>query len=180
MTASHGYAAVGTYTATLTVTDNLGATHSDSAGINVMAAPAGGSPWVKRFGGTGADMGQAVAVGPAGNVVAAGYFLGTADFGSGPLISAGSSASMAPAKPAMMILMASCEPKIACANTSTATLRFARPSAAEASVFGIGAIRVLIALDRPERRVRVTYGQNADRAVKRNGIWLLEHGELTT
>ena len=50
-------------------------------------SPAG--PWVQRFGSTGPDVGRAVAVDGTGNVVVAGAFQGTVDFGGGPLVSAG-------------------------------------------------------------------------------------------
>src|SRR6185436_8860353 len=52
----------------------------------------------------------------------------------------GSGASTWPANPATMMLMASCEPKIACANTSTATLRLARPSSDATAVSAIGVL----------------------------------------
>ena len=46
--------------------------------------------WSERFGGTGVDIGLAVAVDGLGNGVVTGYFEDTADFGGGPLVSAGS------------------------------------------------------------------------------------------
>jgi cysteine-rich repeat protein len=46
--------------------------------------------WSRRFGGTSADVGLGIAVGSAGNVLLTGYFDGTADFGAGPISSAGS------------------------------------------------------------------------------------------
>ena len=53
---------------------------------------AAGAPlWSKRLGGSGDDRARAVSVDRGGNVVVAGEFLGTADFGGGPLTSAGSS-----------------------------------------------------------------------------------------
>jgi hypothetical protein len=45
--------------------------------------------WVKRMGGAGADQCEGVAVDLAGNVVVTGSFSGAADFGQGPLTSAG-------------------------------------------------------------------------------------------
>ena len=47
--------------------------------------------WSKRLGGTGGEIGQAVAVDGSGNVVVTGDFSGTVDFGGGNLVSAGSS-----------------------------------------------------------------------------------------
>src|SRR5215207_2126496 len=44
----------------------------------------------------------------------------------GSVASDGSPAKKAPARPATMMLIASCDPRTACANTSTATLCFAR------------------------------------------------------
>jgi hypothetical protein len=45
--------------------------------------------WSKRFGSTGAEIGNAVTVDSGNNAIATGYFQGTVDFGSGPLVSAG-------------------------------------------------------------------------------------------
>jgi hypothetical protein len=45
--------------------------------------------WSKRFGGSGPDVGYGVATDRAGNVIVAGYFNGTADFGGDSLTSAG-------------------------------------------------------------------------------------------
>ena len=47
------------------------------------------STWVKKFGGTGADTGSAVAVDPSGNIYTAGTFTGTATFGTNTFTSAG-------------------------------------------------------------------------------------------
>jgi hypothetical protein len=51
--------------------------------------PAGHHVWSKRFGDTSDQKASAVAVDSAGNVVVAGNFYGTVDFGGGPLTSAG-------------------------------------------------------------------------------------------
>ena len=56
-----------------------------------------------------------------------------------------------------MMLIASCEPSTACANTSTATLRFVRPSTPAAAVSLIG---VLMAIGSRERRARLPYGSD--------------------
>jgi uncharacterized protein (AIM24 family) len=45
------------------------------------------STWSKRFGDTGNDYGYAVATDSEGNIIVAGSFTGTADFGGGPLYS---------------------------------------------------------------------------------------------
>jgi hypothetical protein len=50
---------------------------------------AGAPVWSRRQGGTDTVIGQAVAVGPSGDVVVAGSFTGTADLGTGSLVSAG-------------------------------------------------------------------------------------------
>ena len=50
----------------------------------------GAHVWSKRFGATGADQGWSVSADGSGNVVATGRFVGTVDFGGGPLTSAGS------------------------------------------------------------------------------------------
>lgn len=49
----------------------------------------GNHVWSKALGGTGNDRGQAVAVDAVGNIYLAGTFVGTADFGGGPLNSSG-------------------------------------------------------------------------------------------
>ena len=46
--------------------------------------------WSRRLGGTDEDHAQGVAIGASGQVVVAGYFGGTANFGTGNLVSAGS------------------------------------------------------------------------------------------
>jgi len=51
----------------------------------------GAHVWSKGFGGTGDDYGYGVAVDPSGNVALTGAFRNTADFGGGPLASAGGS-----------------------------------------------------------------------------------------
>jgi hypothetical protein len=49
----------------------------------------GGHVWSKSFGTINSDQGRAVAVDNSGNVVITGYFLGTIDFGGGPITTSG-------------------------------------------------------------------------------------------
>jgi hypothetical protein len=69
-----------------------GGSLASAGGTDVFLAKysaAGAHLWSKRLGGTTDDHSSAVAVDGAGNVVVTGYFTGTADFGGGPLTSAG-------------------------------------------------------------------------------------------
>ena len=92
----HVYATAGTFTATLTVTDNKGTTSTDSAVITVTNGtppPSGGNfNWVKRFGGAAASTtGYATAVDPSGNIIVVGTVWGAATLGGSSLVSLGSS-----------------------------------------------------------------------------------------
>ncbi len=51
-------------------------------------SPSGAYIWSKEFGGSGRDRATSVAVDKDGNILVAGYFSGTVDFGGGPLTSA--------------------------------------------------------------------------------------------
>jgi hypothetical protein len=53
------------------------------------AGATGAYQWARRYGGTGGDFAKGVAVDGSGNVAVAGYYTGTADFGAGPMTSAG-------------------------------------------------------------------------------------------
>ncbi|MFQ5511853.1 MAG: FlgD immunoglobulin-like domain containing protein [Candidatus Krumholzibacteriia bacterium] len=65
-------------------------TSADSTDILVAKyAPNGVHQWSRRFGGTGVDRGLTVAVDASGNVIVAGLFKGTVNFGGGNLTSAG-------------------------------------------------------------------------------------------
>src|SRR5260370_27876741 len=59
---------------------------SITATVNNTTVP---GPWVLGLGGAGGDCGQSVAIDSSGNTVAAGFFQGTVNFGSGALTSAG-------------------------------------------------------------------------------------------
>ena len=89
---NHAYTTAGTYTATLTVTDNLGATGTDTAQVNVQVATLGAFAWSRDFGGpalSDAAISYAVAVDGGGNAAVTGEFTGTVNFGGGSLTSAG-------------------------------------------------------------------------------------------
>jgi hypothetical protein len=58
-------------------------------GFAVKYTSAGTPLWTKRFGGTATDFGTRVAADTGGNVNVIGSYSGTADFGGGPIISAG-------------------------------------------------------------------------------------------
>lgn len=62
---------------------------SNDAFVAVYAAADGAHLWSRRFGGSGSETGYAVAVDATGAVVVAGTFVGTVDFGTGPLTAAG-------------------------------------------------------------------------------------------
>ena len=55
----------------------------------VKYSPLGAPLWANRLGGTGLDVANGIAVGAGGNVAVVGYFQNTANFGTGPLTSAG-------------------------------------------------------------------------------------------
>ena len=86
-----GLAASTVYSYAVKAVDNAGNASgmSATASSNTPGCPASGGAWPKRFGGAGVDYGHAVAADSRGNLVVAGYFQGTADFGGGPLTSAG-------------------------------------------------------------------------------------------
>src|SRR5437667_427159 len=98
-TASHAYATAGTYTAKLTVTDDRGATGSDSALVMVVGS-SGGTPWARGFGGAASDVGNGVAVDSGGNVVIIGTASGSVNFGGGPITANGYTVVVAKFSPA--------------------------------------------------------------------------------
>ena len=70
------------------VTNALGSTASSAARLTVLPVSVS-VPWAASGGGSGSDVGKAIAVDLAGNSYVAGYFSGTATFGTNTLISAG-------------------------------------------------------------------------------------------
>jgi uncharacterized protein (AIM24 family) len=80
-------------TGSFTGTADFGGQSLTSAGgpdiFLVKYSTAGNRLWARRFGSAGTDRGYAVAVDTSDNVVVTGFFTGTADFGGGPLTSAG-------------------------------------------------------------------------------------------
>ena len=73
---------------TVVVSNRLGTATSSAARLTVLPISVS-VPWVATGGGSGADVGNAIAVDAAGNSYVAGYFNGTATFGTNTLTSAG-------------------------------------------------------------------------------------------
>jgi PKD repeat protein len=85
-TITHAYANPGTYTATFTVRDNLGAQASDTAAVVVNATSSGGAlRWSSTAGDAWDDRGRGVALDASGNIFTTGEFRGTIDLGGGPM-----------------------------------------------------------------------------------------------
>jgi hypothetical protein len=81
---------VGSFSGTV----NFGGVGLVAQGTDVVLAKynsAGVHLWSKRFGGTAADQGYAVALDPSGNIFIAGYYQGTANFGGTNLTASGTS-----------------------------------------------------------------------------------------
>ncbi len=70
--------------------NNQGAS-STSAVTVANSAASNTNTWAQRFGSTGPDNGQCVTTDAAGNIIFAGYYSGTVDFGTGSLTNAGGS-----------------------------------------------------------------------------------------
>ena len=85
-TPSHTYATTGTFTATLTVTDNNNAIGTDTASVTVSNAS---NTWARDIGGTSSDSAYAVATDAAGNVFVGGTLRGSMTVGGTQLTSAG-------------------------------------------------------------------------------------------
>jgi len=80
---------VGSFQQSMTVNATTVTSVGGDDAFVVQFAADGGSGWVKGFGGTGGDIAAAVTVDGAGNVVVAGRFSGTTNFGGGSVMSAG-------------------------------------------------------------------------------------------
>ena len=80
----------GSHTFTCKSYDTAGhSTTSTAVAATVSNTTLAAGPWVRSMGGLGSDSGRVVAVDGSGNLVVAGYFQGTVDFGGGALVSAG-------------------------------------------------------------------------------------------
>ena len=86
---THAYAAVGTYTASLTVTDNNGSWSTADTSVVTVASSGGSSTWARSIGGTSSDSACGVAADAAGNVFAGGTLRGSMTVGGTTLTSAG-------------------------------------------------------------------------------------------
>lgn len=89
MKPTHAYASAGTYSATLTVTDDKGARASDSASVTIAVTGGSVTTWSHSIGGTNVDSGSGIVGDAAGNTYVGGTFQGTINVGGTSLTSAG-------------------------------------------------------------------------------------------
>jgi chitodextrinase len=88
-TSDPGLAASTSYSYAVTAVDNAGNQSAQSTAMSATTPAVQATPFAMRFGGTGTDFGNVVAVDASGNMFVAGWFQATMDLGGGLLVSAG-------------------------------------------------------------------------------------------
>lgn len=81
--------AVGSFEGTIVADSPVTSNGNDDLYVLKLSSTTGSVIWVKRFGGLGTDRANSIAIDSANNIYVTGAFLGSIDFGSGPLMSEG-------------------------------------------------------------------------------------------